>query len=152
MHRTISKDAIKVLALDSRPVGESGQSLDPDSIVSLAQVDGRLEFPAFGHSRFDDFVRRVQASGRKWAVLTDPKGTPQLLLNVDRFARAVLGATAFDPYRYCVAPVVTDDPQTTLEQVLLSEKSTSSNPSENGLILLWGIEKRIIVHAAIAEP
>jgi metal transporter CNNM len=141
------RGAVNFLALDSRRVGEEGEIVDPSSVVSLAVVDGRLEIPESARSAEDAFIQRVQASGRKWVILTDPNGTPHLLLNADRFLRALLSEQRVDPTDYCVRPIITNDPKATLEQTLMSANLSENESREKGVILLWGTEKRIIAHA-----
>jgi hypothetical protein len=141
------RGAINFLALDSRRVGEEGKIIEPNSVVSLPVVDGNLAVPQQTRSSDDSFVRRVQASGRKWVILTDPDGTPHLLLNADRFLRTVCSEKSADPRNYCVHPIITNDPQATLEQTLMNAKLTDNDSSEQGVILFWGTEKRIIAHA-----
>ena len=138
---------VNFLALDSRRVGEEAEIVDPSSVVSLPVVDGRLEIPELTRAAEDGFIRRVQASGKKWVVLTDPNGTPHLLLNSDRFLRAAFSTASVDPHDYCVEPVITNDPQATLEQTLMNAKLTEKDSPEKGMILFWGTEKRIIAHA-----
>jgi hypothetical protein len=139
--------AVNFLALDSRRVGEEGKIVDPSSIIGLSVVDGRLEIPEFARSDGDGFIQRVQASGRKWVILTDTSGTPHLLLNADRFSRALLSEQRVDPYGYCVRPIITNDPKATLEQTLMRANLSENTSREKGVILLWGTEKRIIAHA-----
>lgn len=141
------RGAVNFLALDGRRVGEEGEILDPSSVVSLPVVDGRLGLPQLTRAAEDGFIQRVQASGKKWVVLTDPNGTPRLLLNSDRFLRAVFSTASVDPHDYCVEPIITNDPQATLEQALMNAKLTEIDSPERGVILLWGAEKRIIAHA-----
>ena len=141
------RGAVNFLALDSRRVGEEGEIVDPSSVVSLAVVDGRLEIPESARSAEDSFIQRVQASGRKWVILTDPDGTPHLLLNADRFLRAVFSGASVDPHDYCVWPIITNDPQATLEQTLMNAKLAEEDSTDKGVILFWGTEKRIIAHA-----
>ena len=141
------RGAVNFLALDSRRVGDEGEILDPRSVVSLPVVDGRLEIPELTRAAEDGFIRRVQTSGKKWVVLTDPNGTPHLLLNSDRFLRAAFSTASVDPHDYCVEPVITNDPQATLEQTLMNAKLTEKDSPEKGMILFWGTEKRIIAHA-----
>lgn len=141
------RGAVNFLALDSRRVGEEGKIIEPNSVVSLPVVDGSLAVPQQARSSDDGFVRRVQASGRKWVILTDPDGTPHLLLNADRFLRTVCSEKSADPRNYCVNPIITNDPQATLEQTLMNAKLTDNDSSEQGVILFWGTEKRIIAHA-----
>ena len=141
------RGAINFLALDSRCVGEEGKIVDPSSVVSLPVVDGRLEMPQIDSALRESFIQRVQASGRKWVILTDPEGAPQLLLNADRFLRAVCVEKSVDPHGYCVKPLITHDPQATLEQTLMYANLAENKSTEKGIILFWGAEKRIIAHA-----
>jgi metal transporter CNNM len=142
--------AINFLALDSRCVGEEGNIVDPASIVSLPLVDGHLEIPEFECSPGDSFINRVQAAGKKWVILTDPDDTPHLLLNADRFLRAVFSGQcgdAHNAHNYCVRPVITNNPIDTLEQVLMKPELAVSVSTKKEAILLWGAEKRIIADA-----
>jgi hypothetical protein len=141
--------AINFLALDSRRVGDEGDIVDPQSVISLPVIDGRLEMPQFDNSPEDGFIQRVQASGRKWVILTDPDGAPHLLLNADRFLRAVCVEENVDPHDHCVQPVITHDPQATLEQTLMNANLAENKSTVKGIILLWDTEQRIIAHADV---
>lgn len=141
------RGAINFLALDSRHVGEEGQIVDPRSIVDLPVAGGRLEIPQAGGPTWNDFVQRVQASGKKWIILTDPDGTPHRLLNVNWFLRALFAEKDVSPEHYCFDPVITHDPQATLEHVLMGAKLAENRSPDKGVILLWGAEKRIVAHA-----
>jgi hypothetical protein len=48
---------------------------------------------------------------------------------------------------YCVKPLITHDPQATLEQTLMYANLAENKSTEKGIILFWGTEKRIIAHA-----
>jgi metal transporter CNNM len=141
------RGAINFLALDSRRVSEEGELVDPGSVVSLPVVDGRLEMPQLDSAPRESFIQRVQASGKKWSILTDPDGIPHLLLNADRFLRAVFSGQRIDLHDYCVKPIITHDPQATLEQTLMHANLAENKSTEKGIILFWGTEKRIIAHA-----
>lgn len=141
------RGAINFLALDSRRVSEEGEIVDPGSVVSLPLVDGCLKLPQLDSAPRESFIQHVQASSRKWVILTDPDGTPHLLLNADRFLRGVFSGQRVDLHDYCVKPIITYDPQATLEQTLMHANLAENKSTEKGLILFWGNEKRIIVHA-----
>ena len=141
------RGAINFLALDSRRVGEEGKIIEPNSVVCLPVVDGQLEIPQFDSAPRESFIQRVQASRSKWVILTAPDGAPQLLLNADRFLRALFADEGVDPHDYCVRPIITHDAQATLEQTLMSAKLAENKSHAKGIILLWGSEKRIIAHA-----
>jgi len=147
--------AINFLALDNRKVGQEGRLVNPGSIVILDVVDGHLDFPEITSSANDSFVQLVQASGMKWVVLTDPDGKPHLLLNANRFLRAVFTNENVDPREYCIKPIIANDPEATLEELIMSVKAqdaqpaAQSGPTEDGTMLLWGAEKRIVAHTDV---
>ncbi len=147
--------AINFLALDNRKVGQEGGLVSPGSIVSLDVVEGQLKFPEIIGSVTDSFVQQVQASGMKWVVLTDPDGEPQLLLNANRFLRAVFTGENIDPREFCIKPIIAYDPESTLEEMIMSVNSADvqpmakSEPTEDGTMLLWGAEKRIVAHTDV---
>jgi hypothetical protein len=129
-------------------VGDEGSILDPNSIVRLSATGGRLELPAPGTPGWSAFIGQVQASERRWVVLTDSADAPRLLLDADRFLRAAFSSSEsdLDPRDYCVEPVVTTNPNDTLEKVLGNAKVPETDSTERGIILLWGKQKRIITH------
>jgi hypothetical protein len=141
--------AVNFLALNQRHVGEEGNTVDPDSIIALPAVNDQVEFPAHGGSPYDEFVDRVRASGKKWIILTDTGGAAHLLMNTDRFLRAASTQRDVDPQDYCVRPIISHDPQETLEQALMRIPPVQPESRGRGIVLLWGVEKRIIAHADV---
>lgn len=81
------KGAVNFLDLDNRRVADEGSVLDPGSIVRLPAVGGRLELPGPGGPGWKDFVAQVNASGKRWVVLTDTADAPCLLLDANRLKR-----------------------------------------------------------------
>ena len=69
------------LDLDDLPVTEEGESIHPQSILSLTLADGRCILPAFSPSPDDPFLQRVNASGKKWVIVTDPNDEPAFVLD-----------------------------------------------------------------------
>ena len=148
------RGAVNFLALNNRCVGEEGNIVDPASILSLPLVDGGLDIPEFDCLPGDSFIQRVQAAGKKWVILTNLDGIPHRLLNADRFLRAVFSGQcvdAHDTHNYCVKPILTNNPQDTLEQVLMNPELAMSPSTKRQVILLWGAEKRIIAHADVLK-
>jgi hypothetical protein len=142
------KGAVNFLALDSRRVADEGSVLDPRSILSLPEVSANLDLPKPGGRDWNDFVMRVNASGKRWVVLTDTADAPLLLLDANSFLRmASAGSESdIDPREYCVKPIVTRNPDDTLEHVLTHGDISETQSPDRGIILLWGKEKRIISH------
>jgi hypothetical protein len=146
--------ALNFMALDDLYVCEEGQELDPASLLELPDEGGRPVFPAFEASPTDPFLRRVEASGRKWVVVTSPAGQPLLVLDADAFLRkSMLGGHPVDIAGFCHRPILVQDPETKLGDVLPSLRTQRQSPGDDvideDLILVWGRERRIITGADI---
>ncbi len=145
------KGAINFLALDSRRVGDEGSILDPSSLVRLPVVNGGLDIPRHAGPDWSAFLEQVQASGRRWVVLTDTEENPQLVMNAHHFLRVSLSSpnAGINPRDYCVEPIITTNPQDTLESVLMEAKPGDGHTRVRRLILLWARERRIITHVDV---
>ena len=141
--------ALNFLALDDLLVTDEGELIDPESIISLPAVNGRPVYPPFEHTQSDPFLQRVNASGKKWVIITDEQNEPCLVLNANAFLRAALleeGKT--NPYIYSHRPVIIRDSKILLGKVIAQLKVNAKKPSDDviveDLILLWSNQKRVI--------
>jgi hypothetical protein len=146
--------ALNFLELDDLPMSSEGEQVDPASVISLPVNVDLPVFPAFEPVATDPFVRRIQASGRKWVVLTDPSSEPLLVLDADAFLRGVLAQEApYNPYESCHRPIVVRDPSEEFGGVLPRLRVRAEHPEDDvidhDLILLWGKERRIVTGADI---
>lgn len=146
--------AINFLALDDISIEQEGEVLDPASIVSVPFEHERLVFPKFKMHPHDSFVKKIQASGKKWVVLTDSLNQPVLVLNANPFLRDVLlSEKDFNPFSYCHRPILVTKPGTKLGSVIRRLKVRPQRSDDDviheDLILYWGAEKRIITGADI---
>lgn len=148
--------ALNFLALDDITVAEEGEPLDAESVIDLpvrAAGQTRLALPDV-HGVDDPFVERVNRSGRKWAILTDPDGEPRLALDADGFVRDVVvhGADAVVAH-HCHRPVIVLDPTMPLGHVIgrlqAAGQRSEDDVIDNDVVLLWGDEPRIITGADI---
>ena len=95
--------ALNFLDIDDVPIEDEGEEVDPLSVIALPT---KVDLPVLPEikSLSDPFVRDVNASGRKWIILTDMSGDPQLLLDSREWTRmrtaiALLSyATHSDPW------------------------------------------------------
>jgi metal transporter CNNM len=141
--------AVNFLALDDVPVGEEGEPLDPRSVIHVTVVDGRPVLPEYQRRPDDPFLKRLEASGKKWAVLVDDAGDPRFVLNVHYFLRAVLfSERGFDPGTFCHRPLVVRNEWTPLGKVLNQLTVHPENPADDvidrDIILVWSDRTRII--------
>jgi metal transporter CNNM len=146
--------ALNFLALDDLAVAQEGEAVDPLSIIDLPLRAGQPVFPEIGRSPDDPFLRRVEASGLRWVIVTTPDGDPQLALDSDAFLRAALfGRDRFNPYAHCHRPIVVRDTSTPLGDVLTRLKvhpeSAHDDVIDDDIILVWGEDKRVITGADI---
>ncbi len=149
--------ALNFLALDDVTVGEEGEPLDERSIIAVPLKDsGRtsLELPDVALGIDDPFVERVNDSGRKWVILTDPDGEPRVALDADGFVRDVVvrGPHAVVAH-HCHRPIIVLDPSMPLGHVIgrlqTGGQRREDDVIDNDVVLLWGEKPRIITGADI---
>jgi cyclin M-like protein len=136
------------LDLDDVPVCDEGEAIDPQSIISLPLASGRCMLPKFERSPHDPFLRQVDASDKKWVIVTDLKGEPVFVLDSHHFLRDALFDEDTDPSTYWHRPIIIRDMNTRLGDVIGMMRVVPERPGDdvidNDLILVWGPEKRII--------
>jgi metal transporter CNNM len=146
--------ALNFLAFDDLLVGEEGEPVDPRSILQLPFKNSLPVFPAFERKSSDNFIRKIQSSGKKWVIITDESGEPRLLLDSDGFLRgALFYGASFYPYSYCHRPLIVKDSHTHLGSIVgklkVRPETSEDDVIDNDVILVWDDEKRIITGADI---
>ena len=147
--------ALNFLAIDDLLVGDEGEHIDPDSMISLEFQRDLPVFPSFEKSTSDPFLKQVQASKKKWVVLTDTTGEPHFALDSDAFLRGVLfEETPTNPIGYCHRPIIVRNPNLPLGNILCQLKECvhcmQGDIIDQDVILIWGREeKRVITGADI---
>jgi hypothetical protein len=140
------------LDLDDIPVAEEGEPVHAESIISLPLANQRCVLPKFERSPDDPFLRRVDASGKKWVIVTDLAGEPVFVLDSHQFLRdALFDELDVDLNNYWHRPIIVRDAQTKLGDVIGRMKVVPERPDDdvidNDLILVWGTQPRIITGA-----
>lgn len=143
---------LNFLALDDVVVGSEGELINPASVLALPLGTERPIFPRFDHLASDPFLQQVHASGRKWVVITDLEGTPQLALDADGFLRdALLEEQGTDPYAFCHRPIVVNDGSVPigplLRQLRVEPETGDDDVVDLDVLLIWGDERRVITGA-----
>ena len=137
------------LDLDDLPVTEEGEPVHAQSIISLPLASGKCVLPPFDPSPDDPFLQRVNASGKKWVIVTDLGGEPAFVLDSHHFLRDALFKHPDKIQGACWhRPVIVRDMQTRLGDVIGRLKVVQERPDDdvidNDLILVWGAQRRII--------
>jgi metal transporter CNNM len=137
------------LDLDDLPVTEEGELIHPQSILSLTFADGRCILPAFNPSPDDPFLQRVNASGKKWVIVTDPNDEPVFVLDSDHFLRdALFKQLDKNQVAYWHRPIIVRDMKVRLGEVIGRLKVVQERPDDDvvdhDLILVWAAQRRII--------
>jgi len=147
--------ALNFLEIDDVPIWKEGERVDPASIIPLPTKIDLPILPEIERAAVDPFIRQVHASGKKWVILSNLEGEPQLLLDSDAYLRGVLmNDTPLDDYSYCHRPIVIRDADTPLGHVLIELKKGMEPQSDTAIakdiVLLWTEEhKRAITGADI---
>lgn len=141
--------AINFLDLDDIAVTDEGEPVDPRSIISLPMQNGEPVLPAFERKASDPFLQHVNASGKKWVIITDAGGRPQRVLDAHRFLRnALLNDADLNLHALWHRPIVITDSRVRLGDVIGQLKVRSQQPEDDvivhDLILVWNDEKRMI--------
>jgi metal transporter CNNM len=149
-----ARGALNFLELDDIPVLEEGELIDPLSIVRLPNVNQRPAFPRFERSPTDPFLRLLDASRKKWVIITDESGNPNWVLDADRFLRdALLSEDSLNMEIYGHRPLIVSDVNARMGDVMGRMKVKPIHPEDdvidNDLILVWGKQKRIITGSDI---
>jgi hypothetical protein len=144
--------ALNFLDLDDIAVLEEGEPVDPRSVIDLPVEKGRPVLPQFISSPQDPFLRRLDASGKKWVIFTDPSGEPRLVLDAHHFLRDVLfEQVSLGPEAYWHRPIIVTDMRARLGDVIGRMRVKPEHPEDdvidNDMILVWGKQRRIITGA-----
>jgi hypothetical protein len=137
------------LDLDDISVCDEGEEIHAQSILSLPLANHRCVLPKFDRVPEDPFLRKVDASGMRWVIVTDPAGDPVFVLDAHHFLRdALFGELDKDPSAYWHRPIVIRDPKARLGDVIgllkVVPEDANDDVIDNDLILVWHKQRRII--------
>ena len=143
--------AMNFLALDDLIVAHEGETVDPLSVIALPHHNGTPLFPPFEPSIEDPFIQSLNASGKKWVIITDSDDRPSLVINTDEFLRVVLFANEpVDVNQFCHRPVVEENTRVLLGKVL-SQLMATDDVMEYSVVLVWADQRRVITGSDILE-
>ena len=147
------KGALNFLTIDDLTVIQEGEPIDPESVIEVQFINGLPVFPEFDSSPSDPFLQHVQASGKKWVIISDGGGHPQLVLDADGFLRAaIFQGQPVDTYKFCHRPIIVSDMNLPLGEVIQRLKVESEKPEDGvidkDIILVWGQTVKHIITGA----
>src|ERR1700754_4048607 len=103
------------LDLDDISVCDEGEVIDSKSILCLPIANQRCVLPKFDRVPDDPFLRKVDASGMRWVIVTDPTGDPVFVLDAHHFLRdALFDELDNHPNSYFLRPIIVRDPKARL--------------------------------------
>lgn len=146
------RGALNFLDIDDVPISEEGEIIDPGSIVTLPTTVDLPLIPEVA-SPTDPFLVAVNASGRKWVILIDDDGNPQLVLDADAYLRNVMTDTAaFDAYSHCHRPIIITDANSPLGHIIERLREgidvDSDAAIDKDIVLLWTDEVKKVITGA----
>jgi hypothetical protein len=129
------KGALNFLAIDDLTIIEEGEPIDSKSVIELPFKNNKPILSITKRSCEDPFLKKIQASEKKWIILTDATGEPRLTLDSDAFIRSVLFEEAdFNPLQLCQIARLKVYPERLGDDVV-----------DEDIILFWGDEQRRII-------
>lgn len=149
------RGALNFLALDDRRISEEGSLIKPSTIVTM---EARLDlpvFPDFETEQGQNFLAALKHNPGKWRIITDDNNAPLIVLDTTEFlSRYLVSDGKTDIYRFCHRPIIVDNPETPLDQVLgqfvVESNDRNDNVVDQDVVLYWTAdEKRIITGADI---
>ena len=146
------RGALNFLDIDDVPIADEGESVDPLSIVRLPV---KVDLPLIPEVELttDPFITAINASGKKWVILTDETGAPRLILDADAYLRAVMSdISAVDPYAHCHRPIIIDDADNPLGHIIGELKrgmaADGDAAIDKDIVLLWTDDLKKIITGA----
>lgn len=76
-------------------------------------------FPNIRRIPSDDFLDQVNRSAKKWIVILNAGGEPEMVLDADGFLRGALFENRpFHPISFCHIPIIVRDPNARLGEII----------------------------------
>jgi hypothetical protein len=137
------------LDLDDIAVSDEGEPIHAQSIISLPLANRRCILPPFTATPDDPFLRKLDASGMKWIVVTNPEGEPEFVLDSHHFLRdALLNQLEDNHGYYWHKPLIVRDVKTRLGDIIGQMKVVPERPDDDvidhDIIIVWAEQRRII--------
>lgn len=146
--------ALNFLRLDDISASQEGEPVDQRSIIQMPFRGQKVLFPENAGDKSGAFLQQLRSSGKKWAVLTNEKDEPLMVVDTDAYLRsALLEEESFQPEQHCHRPIVIRDLTKRLGHIIQQFEVQVSHEGDDvvdrDVVLIWGDDKRIITGADI---
>lgn len=146
--------ALNFLRLDDISASQEGEPVDQRSIIPMPFLGQDVVFPSDAGEKNGVFLGQLRSSGKKWAVLTNERDEPLIIVDTDAYLRgALLEEDSFLPEQHCHRPIVIRDLTKRLGHILQQFEVHVSHEGDDvidrDVVLIWGDDKRIITGADI---
>ena len=124
---------------------DEGEPIHAQSVISLPIADHRCILPPFTASRDDPFLRKLDASGLKWIIVTNPQGEPEFVLDSHYFLRdALFNQLESNPGTYWHRPIIVRDSKTRLGDVLWKMTVVPERPGDDVIVEVMEIKGQTV--------
>ncbi|MFD2205598.1 DUF21 domain-containing protein [Kiloniella antarctica] len=146
--------ALNFLRLDDISASQEGEPVDQRSIIQMPFRGQEVIFPPDAGEKNGVFLGQLRSSGKKWAVLTNEKDQPFMVVDTDAYLRsALLDENSFQPEQHCHRPIVIRDSSKRLGHILQQFEVQATYKGDDvvdrDVVLIWGEDRRIITGADI---
>jgi len=147
--------ALNFLALDDRQIALEGSEVLPTTILQFPTKMDVPDFPDLSTPEGKDLIKSLETKPSMHRVIVDEHDTPLVVLDTTEFlARYAIHGDNVDIYRFCYRPIVTTEPDTTLDSVLgrfvVEADDHQDNVVDQDVVLFWAKDdKRILTGADI---
>lgn len=147
------RGALNFLALDDRHIAQEGSELQPRTIYTFPV---NLDLPILPPSDTEEcqsWIESLKNHPCKWAVIVGENDMPQLVLNTTEYLSALYSSGgAASVYDYCHRPIVVDDSESTLDDVLgdfaVEAEDVNDHIIDRDVVLYWTSGHRRIITGA----
>lgn len=147
------RGALNFLDLDDRTISNEGSVIHPDTIYRYPVNLDLPVLPGPGTAEGDAFIASLKKHPSLWAVVTGERGIPQLVLNTTEYLSSLYSqGDGADIYGHCHRPIVVEDKETTLDDVLgdfvVEASDKDDHVVDRDVVIYWTAEEKRIVTGA----
>lgn len=147
------RGALNFLDLDDRAISSEGSVIDP---VTVYQFPVNLDLPLIPSADTEEgqeFIDSLKKHPSLWAVIIGDRDTPQLVLKTTEYLSSLYSqGSDTSIYAHCHRPIVVEDKDTTLDDVLgdfvVEASDKDDHVVDRDVVLYWTDEQKRIVTGA----